>query len=255
MGALLGGGEALPIDNMGAMSGAVPEAGTASTLGALSAQGGADPNMGGMVDAFSPQNMSQVQGLLQSLNPVQQVGLQGLLGQLNPIRGGQAQTPTGQPLPVASAAPSSLPQASPPSLPVGQANAPVGMGTTRGGMGAGANAGRVIQQMARQSQSGGQQGSGEQSGMTRMPAPVSQPAPMAYDWSGYRAQARDATEGMNQMPYTFSSYNQIGGRDVSDIMKMFYPGWSPSGAAAPAQDDATKQPTDEDMRGFQPWGF
>lgn len=72
---------------------------------------------------------------------------------------------------------------------------------------------------------------------TPMQAPLQ--APQAYDWSGYRQQARDATAGMNQMPYTFSNYGQMNGMKLEDIMKMFYPGWKPPGqqAEAPAQPD------------------
>lgn len=224
MGALLGGGEALPVDNMGAMSGSVPEAGTASTLGALSAHGGA------MNDA------GMVEGLLSSLNPVQQVGLQGLLGAINPIRGGQAATPTGQPLPVAAAAPSSLPQASPPSLPVAQANATPGAGTMRPQNPAG-----QLQSMMRASRQPEEQQ--QKPTTTTQTPPVSQPTPMAYDWSGYRQQARDATQGMQQMPYVFSGYDQINGQNVSDIMKMFHPGWSPSGPAT--TDKTAERPGDD----------
>lgn len=258
MGALLGGGEALPIDNAGMMSGATPVAGSADMLGKLAAQGGSDPNMAGPPDAMSPA-AGQIAGLLQNLNPVQQVGLQGLLGALNPMRGAQQATPTGQQLPVASAAPSNLPQANPPSTPI-MPNSAVpggglgGAGTASGGIGAGANAGRIMKQMQQSSQSREPEQTPQPQTTSNMVPPVSQPPQMAYDWSGFRAQSRDAMQGMQQMPYVFSGYNQMNGQNVSDIMKMFYPGWSPSG---PAQkpDEAGTSPGQGVGDPLQIWGY
>jgi hypothetical protein len=236
MGALLGGGEALPIDNMGAMSGTGAEA-----MGGVGA--------GGLMDASASNNIGQVQGLLESLNPVQQVGLQGLLGSIGPMRGpqagGQAPTPTGQPLPVAPPASPGVPSAQPQQM-----NAPVGTAIPGGGMGAGgrSTASSTIQRMARQQEPQQAQQTPEQ--MSRQ-TPGNLPVPqMAYDWAGYRAQARDATEGMNQMPYTFSSYNQMNGMNVSDIMKMFYPGYEPPGTAPKAAAEPEK-PVDDVL--FYPW--
>ena len=249
MGALLGGGEALPIDNMGAMSGAVPEAGTADMLGRLEANAGTMSGQGGVADAFSPDQMGQVQGLLQSLNPVQQVGLQGLLGSIGPMRGpqagGQAPTPTGQPLPVAPPASPGVPSAQPQQM-----NAPVGTAIPGGGMGAGgrSTASSTIQRMARQQEPQQAQQTPEQ--MSRQ-TPGNLPVPqMAYDWAGYRAQARDATEGMNQMPFMFSGYNQMNGMDVTDIMKLFYPN-SVTGGTTPTAAAEPEKPAE--VEPFYPW--
>lgn len=169
---------------------------TAPAGGAAAAQ---QPSNGLLASLAARGGLRNDDGTVSPLNPVQQVGLQGLLGSLGPTRGGQAAAGGASPSQPAPAA-----------------------------------AQRAMQ-MAQQS---AQQQPQQQQAPTPQPRPAEAPLgtpQMAYDWSGYRQQARQATEGTNQMPYTFSNFGGLmNGMKVEDIMKMFYPGYVPPGTETPA---------------------
>ena len=85
------------------------------------------------------------------------------------------------------------------------------------------------------------------------PQPTQQGAPQGFDWNKFHEQGHGAVSGINNMPYMLSSYQQMNGMALPDIMKMMYPTWDPNGPKKP--EEATGRVPGGGGEALPMWGF